>query len=200
MSALLFKLTITWVMRKTTMDRPRGIKWPLFSTFEDVNFADDLALVSHTHQHMEEKTTRLGMFAQQVGLKISQKKTEVMMLNVPNSSLVKVNGDLPTTEESAYLGGTVRQRHQESPQQGKERCHKAKQHLEGILVQHHDQARLLEDVLKATSTNCLPSAPRPLEESCKYSGPRPSPTYIFSLTATKTAWAPSCEGDGSEIV
>ena len=31
------------------------------------------------------------MFAQQVSLKISQKKTEVMKLNVPNPLLVKVN-------------------------------------------------------------------------------------------------------------
>ena len=84
MSALLFNLTIDWVMRQTTSDRPRGIRWTLFSTLEDLEFADDLALVSHTHQHMQEKTTCLGMFAQQVGLKISQKKTEVMMLNIPN--------------------------------------------------------------------------------------------------------------------
>ena len=45
------------------------------------------------------------MFPQQAGMKISQKKTEVMMLNVPNPSPVKVNGeDLPTTENFTYLG------------------------------------------------------------------------------------------------
>ena len=49
------------------------------------------------------------MFPQQVGLEISQKKTEVKMLNVPNPSPVKVNGkDLPTTEEFTYLGSIVR--------------------------------------------------------------------------------------------
>jgi len=49
------------------------------------------------------------LFAQQVGLKISQKRTEVMMLNVPNPLPVKVNGeDLPTTEEFTYLSSTVR--------------------------------------------------------------------------------------------
>ena len=60
---------------------------------------------------MQEKTTCLSMFAQQipVGLKIGQMKTEVMMLNVPSPSPVKVNGaDLPTTEEFTYLGSTVR--------------------------------------------------------------------------------------------
>ena len=85
MSALLFNLTIDWVMRKTTEDKPRGIKWTFFSTLEDLDFADDLALVSHTHDHMQEKTTRLSTFAQQVRLKINQKKTEIMMLNVQNA-------------------------------------------------------------------------------------------------------------------
>ena len=57
---------------------------------------------------MQEKAICLSIFAQQVGLKISQKKTEVMMLNVLNPSPVKVNRDLPTTEELTYLGSTVR--------------------------------------------------------------------------------------------
>ena len=43
-----------------------------------------------------------------IGLKISQKKSEVMTLNIPNPSPVQVNGeDLPTTE-FIYLGSTVR--------------------------------------------------------------------------------------------
>ena len=58
---------------------------------------------------MQEKTTRLSTYAQQVGLKISQKKTEVMLLNVSNPKPVQVNGeDLPTTKEFTYLGSTVR--------------------------------------------------------------------------------------------
>ena len=46
------------------------------------------------------------MSAQQVTL---SPKTKVMMLNVPNPSPVKVNGeDIPTTEEFTYLGSTIR--------------------------------------------------------------------------------------------
>ena len=109
MSAMLFNMTIGWVMRHTTEDQSRGIRWTLFSTLEDLDFADDLALVPHTHQHMQEKTTRLSTYAQQVGLKISQKKTEVMLLNVSNPRPVQVNGkNLPTTEELTYLGSTER--------------------------------------------------------------------------------------------
>ena len=59
MLALLFKLMIDLVMQQTTSNQPRGVRWNFFSTLEDLNFTDDLALVS-------------------------QKKTEMMMLNVPN--------------------------------------------------------------------------------------------------------------------
>ena len=108
MSAMFFNMTIDWVMRRTTKDQSRGIRWTLFSTLEDLDFADDQALVSHTHQHMQEKTTRLGTYAQQVGLKIRQKKTEVMLPKLSNPKSIQVNGvDLPTGE-LIYLGSAVR--------------------------------------------------------------------------------------------
>ena len=84
MSALLFNIAIDWVMRRTIEDQSRGIRWTLFTAFEDLDFADDLALVSHTHQHIQEKTSRLSTYAQQIGLKTSQTKTDVMTLNIPN--------------------------------------------------------------------------------------------------------------------
>jgi hypothetical protein len=49
MSAVLFNLVIDWVMRKTTEDSPRRIRWSLFSTLQDLDFADDLEMQSHTH-------------------------------------------------------------------------------------------------------------------------------------------------------
>jgi len=109
MSALFFNIVIDWVMWRITEDQPRGIRWTLIGTPEDLNFADHVALVSHNHQHMQEKTARLSTSAQQVGLKISQKKTEAMMLNAQHPAPVKVNGeDLPTTEEFTNLGSIVR--------------------------------------------------------------------------------------------
>ena len=80
MSALFLYMTIDWVMRQTTSDQPRGIRWTLFSTLEDLDFADEVAMVLRTRQHMQEKTTRLNTLAQQVGLKISMEKKEVMIL------------------------------------------------------------------------------------------------------------------------
>ena len=84
MSAFLFNFTIDWVMRRTTEDTTKGIWWTLLSVLEDLDFADDLAPVSHTHQPIQEKTSRLNTYTQQIGLMISQKKTEVMKLSVQN--------------------------------------------------------------------------------------------------------------------
>ena len=122
----------------------RAIRKALFSTLEDLDFTDDLALVSHTHQHMQEKTTHLTMFAQQISLKISQKKKEVMMLDVPNPSQVKVNGEeqLKNSPTSSALSGMMVEQAatSESPQQGQEHLQNAKQQEEVIQAQHQDQA------------------------------------------------------------
>ena len=96
MSAMLFNIAIDWVMRRTTEDTNRGIRWSLFSKLEDLDFADDIALLSHTQEHIQDKTDRLNIFGKQIGLKISTKKTEAMTLNVKTLIPIRVNDqDLP---------------------------------------------------------------------------------------------------------
>ena len=109
MSALLFDITIDWVMRQITQDKNRGIRWKLFTNLDDLDFADDLALLSHPNSHIQEKTNRLHIYAKQVGLKINKRKTEVMTLNVQYPAPVKVDEDtLPYTDQFTYLGSTAR--------------------------------------------------------------------------------------------
>ncbi|GFR64685.1 endonuclease-reverse transcriptase [Elysia marginata] len=108
MSALLFSIAIDWVMRQTTEDQNRGIRWNLFTNLEDLDFADDLALLSHTHHHIQEKTGRLNTYAKQIGLKIIKKKTEVMILNVLNPQPVQIDETiLPFTEKFTHIGSCV---------------------------------------------------------------------------------------------
>ena len=73
MSAVLFNLVIDWLMHRSTEDQPRGIRWTLFDTLEDLDFSHDLALLSHTHQHMQEKTRHLSKLGQQLELQISRR-------------------------------------------------------------------------------------------------------------------------------
>ena len=108
MSATIFIIAIDWVMKQTTKDKNRGIRWTLFSSLEDIDFADDLALLAHSHQHMQEKTSLLSSYGQQIGLKISLKKSEMMTLNIENPSPILIDNDsIKSTEKFLYLGSTV---------------------------------------------------------------------------------------------
>ena len=89
MSSFLFNLAIDWVMRKATEDDKRGIRWKINSILEDLEFADDIALLSHTFQHTQQKTNRLSQYAKYIGLNISETKTEIMTINVSNSTPIK---------------------------------------------------------------------------------------------------------------
>ena len=55
LSPFLYLLAIDWIMTKTTTNRRNGIQWTHWSQLEDLDFADDLALLSHSHQQMQEK-------------------------------------------------------------------------------------------------------------------------------------------------
>ncbi|KAJ8356898.1 hypothetical protein SKAU_G00196920 [Synaphobranchus kaupii] len=61
-SPILLLIAIDWSMRKTTSDKPRGIQWTLFTQLEDLDYADDLAILSTNHTHLQEKTDRTDRF------------------------------------------------------------------------------------------------------------------------------------------
>ena len=110
MSAVLFNLVIDWMMRRTMEDQPRGIRWTLVDTLEDLHFADDLALLFHMHQHIQEKTRRLSEFGQQVGLRSSKRNTEFKTFNMNAPEPFSLDDTaLPSTEIFTYLGSVVRQ-------------------------------------------------------------------------------------------
>ncbi len=49
MSGFMFLLEIDWVMRRTVVHAGAGIGWKMTTTLEDLDFADDLALISQAH-------------------------------------------------------------------------------------------------------------------------------------------------------
>ena len=46
LSPFLFLLVIDWIMKITTTDRNNGIQWTLWTQLDDLDFADDLALIT----------------------------------------------------------------------------------------------------------------------------------------------------------
>ena len=94
MSELLFNPTSDWVRHRNTECEAERIRRTPFFTLDDLDFADDLALISHTHM--------------QVGLKISQKKTEVMTTNVPSPTPVQFDKqDFCSTYKFTYHGSIL---------------------------------------------------------------------------------------------
>nr|KAG5686924.1 hypothetical protein BaRGS_020733 [Batillaria attramentaria] len=74
LSPFLFLLVIDWIMKTTTTGRKNGIQWTLWAQLDDLDFADDLALLSHSHSQMQDKTTCLEATSAGTGLKINRRK------------------------------------------------------------------------------------------------------------------------------
>jgi hypothetical protein len=58
-----------WIMKNSTDREMRGIRWTttMTTTLEDLDFADDIALLSHRHQAMQEKTDAMATIAGNLG-------------------------------------------------------------------------------------------------------------------------------------
>ncbi|XP_061184380.1 uncharacterized protein LOC133192381 [Saccostrea echinata] len=108
MSGFLFLLVIDFVMRRTTETEPTGIRWNFTTKLEDLDFADDLALLSSKFRDIQQKTQKLNETASQAGLRINIEKTKVMRLNSDIIEPVKIDGqDLEDVETFTYLGGVI---------------------------------------------------------------------------------------------
>ena len=105
---LIFLIAIDWTMKRSTEHHRTGIQWNLFSQLEDLDFADDLALLSETHKHMQQKTERLQEKSSQLGLKINVGKTKVMKVNSKSSEPISLeSGTVEEVQDFIYLGSNI---------------------------------------------------------------------------------------------
>ena len=106
-SPFMFLLCIDWIMRLVT-EEPRRIHWTFTSGLEDIDFADDIGLLSHTQQQMQEKTSKLKEEGGKIGLRINRRKSKVMRMNNRNTNSISLDGeDLEEVETFCYLGSVV---------------------------------------------------------------------------------------------
>ena len=96
-------------MRKVTADKRRGIRWKFTTALEDLDFADDIALLSSKFNDLREKTGRLAEEAARVGLKLNAKKGKTLRNeHAYNKESIVVNGrEVEDVEEFPYLGARV---------------------------------------------------------------------------------------------
>ena len=73
-------MVIDWVS-KTAYTENKGIQWTLQTRLEDLDFADDICMLSHRYQDMQHQAISLEEIAKQTGLLINPQKTKTMRIN-----------------------------------------------------------------------------------------------------------------------
>ena len=72
-------------MKESTEGRRNGIQWTLWKQLDNLDFADDIALLSHAYQQMQEKTTQPEKSAAKLGSSARKAKTKSMRMNQTNT-------------------------------------------------------------------------------------------------------------------
>ena len=108
MSPLIFLIVLDWVTRTAYSTKHRGIQWTFSKKLEDLGFADDLCLLAHRLQDIQDKTEALQTTAKQVGLKINADKTKLMKVNTKQAGNVSIEGkNIEEVENFTYLGSVT---------------------------------------------------------------------------------------------
>ena len=108
MLGFIFLVVMDWILRRSVGEGENGIRWKFASTLDDLDFADDIALLSSTKHHIQEKTARLDDEARRVGLKINLEKTKMLRINAKQHVNIAVNGkEIEDVGEFTYLGAKI---------------------------------------------------------------------------------------------
>ncbi|VDP56197.1 unnamed protein product [Schistosoma curassoni] len=93
---------------------------------EDVDFADDLALLSHMQHRIHEKTTSVAVASAAVGFNIYKGKSKILRYNTACTNPITLDGeDLEDAKSFTYLG-SIMDEHGESDAYVKARIGKAR--------------------------------------------------------------------------
>ncbi|VDP32855.1 unnamed protein product [Schistosoma margrebowiei] len=71
---------------------------------DDLDFADDLALLSHMQQQMQEKTTSVAVA---VGINIHKGKSKILKYNTACTNQITLDRDLEAAKTFTYLGNII---------------------------------------------------------------------------------------------
>ncbi|KAL7726621.1 hypothetical protein ACLKA6_010486 [Drosophila palustris] len=107
LSPLLFNMVVDEIMREVCTSR-RGITWSLTQHLEDLDYADDICLMSHKLSDIQAKANDLSRIASRVGLEINAAKTKAMRFNHVNQGHITINGNIVEfVDKFPYLGTII---------------------------------------------------------------------------------------------
>ena len=109
LSPFLFLLAIDWVLKTSTAQRGNGIQRTPWTHLDDLDFADDPALLSNAKRQMQEKTSMVADDSARLSLKVYRSKTKVLKNNAAVSTIpIALEGDgLEDVTSFTYLGGIL---------------------------------------------------------------------------------------------
>ena len=95
-------------MRQTTQNAQHGIQWTLFSLLDDIDYADNIALLSTTANHLQKKAQLRSENVMKTRLQINKKKTKVMCMNLKERPQIKIDEKkLEVVTDFTYLGSYI---------------------------------------------------------------------------------------------
>ncbi|VDP28906.1 unnamed protein product [Schistosoma margrebowiei] len=84
-------------MKTSISDGKHGIQWLFWMQLDDLELADDLAVLSHTKQQMQVKTTSVAVTSTVVGLNRHKGKRKILKYNTEDINPITLDGE--TVEE-----------------------------------------------------------------------------------------------------
>ncbi|VDP56941.1 unnamed protein product [Schistosoma margrebowiei] len=92
-------------MKISTYERKHGIQWTTHNQLQYLDFADNMTLLSHTHQKMQMKTTNVTVTSASVGFNIHKGKTKIFKYNTKNISPITLDGEALEVVKSFIILG-----------------------------------------------------------------------------------------------
>ncbi|VDO64720.1 unnamed protein product [Schistosoma margrebowiei] len=95
-------------MKTSTSEGKHGIQWTYRMQLDDLDFADDLTLLSQSQQQMQEKTTSVASASAATGLNIPKGKSKVLRYNTACTNPITIDGeDLEDVKTLTFLGSII---------------------------------------------------------------------------------------------
>ncbi|VDP21463.1 unnamed protein product [Schistosoma margrebowiei] len=95
-------------MKTSKSEGKHRIQWTSRMQLDDLDFADDLALLSQTQQQMQEKTTSVAAASATIGLNIHKAKSKILRYNTACINPITIDGeDLEDVKTFTYLGSII---------------------------------------------------------------------------------------------